>query len=357
MLNINRLRNDIEYEKIKILNDKLRIENVNLNKELQESKATNWILSQVIKASGTIDSFEGLMKNITDILMGVLGVDTCSIWMKDEKINRYTSYSRSIYNSNEYEIDMCTYFPNDILMIKETKILDRNNKNFSFCKGEDVNSILISPLDDFRTNKRMGVIILEHRNKNFFNKNTKHFFDILSIQLSIAAVNSKLFERVNEITNKDTLTRCYNRKYFEKIISEDLGERDYTLAVFDLDNFKIINDLFGHKKGDDVLVQMSELARQIVRENDGYLIRIGGDEFVIILYKSMEESIDILENIKKSVPNLDIARETGLDVTMTIGVASSQMVDGVDKIFNLADMALIEGKKNNYKNRIHIASI
>ncbi|CAH2212428.1 sensor domain-containing diguanylate cyclase [Tepidibacter aestuarii] len=354
---LNRIKSNIENEKIKMQNDELRIENVNLNKELQEYKATNWILSQVIKASGTIDSFEGLMRNITDILMGVLGVDTCSIWMKSNSINRYTSYSRSIYNSNEYEINSCSYFPDDILKIKETKTLDVSNKNFSFCKGQNVNSILISPLDDFRTNIRMGVIILEHRNKNFFNKNTKSFFDILSIQLSIAAVNSKLFERVNEITNKDPLTRCYNRKYFEKIISEDLSEREYTLAVFDLDNFKIINDLFGHKKGDDVLIYISEMARKIIEDHEGYLIRIGGDEFVIILYKSIEESIGILEKLRQGVPNLDIIRDTGLDITMTIGVASSKLVDGADKIFNLADMALIEGKKNNCKNKIHIASI
>lgn len=356
MLNIIRFKNSIENEKIKMLNDELRIENVNLNKELQEFKAINWILSQVIKASGTIDSFEGLMKNITDILMGVLGVDTCSIWIKNDNINRYTSYSRSIYNSNEYEIETCIYFPDDILKIKETKTLDINKENCSFCKGENVNSVLISPLEDFRANARMGVIIVEHRNKNFFSENTKRFFDILSTQLSIAAVNSKLFEKVNEITNKDTLTMCYNRKYFDKIISENLCEREYTLAVFDLDNFKIVNDLFGHKKGDDVLVRISELARKIIEDNEGYLIRIGGDEFVIILYKSMDESVKILEELRKSVPNIDIIRDTGLNITMTIGVAYSEVIDGVDKIFNLADMALIEGKKHNCKNKIHIAS-
>ncbi len=356
-MGINKVKTNIENEKIKMLNDELRIENVNLNKELQESKAINWILSQVIKASGTIDSVEGLMKNITDILMGVLGVDTCSIWIKSDNINRYTSYSRSIYNSNEYEIDICSYFPKNVLEIKETKTVDINKENFIFCKGENVNSVLISPLEDFRSNTRMGVIIVEHRNKNFFNKNTKNFFDILSIQLSIAAVNSKLFERVNEITNKDTLTMCYNRKYFDEIISQDLCGREYTLAVFDLDNFKRVNDLFGHKKGDDVLVQISGLARKIIEDNEGYLIRIGGDEFVIILYKSMKESVEILEKLRKSVPNLNTIRDTGLDITMTIGVACSELIDGVDKIFNFADMALIEGKKHNCKNKIHIASI
>lgn len=358
MLNIIRLENSIdnENEKIKMLNDELRIKNVNLDKELQEFKAINWILSQVIKASGTIDSLEGLMKNITDILMGVLGVDTCSIWIKNDNVNKHTSYSRSIYNSNEYEIDTCIYFPDDILKIKETKTLDINSENCSFCKGENVNSVLISPLEDFRNNTRMGVIIVEHRKKNFFSENTKRFFDILSTQLSIAAVNSKLFEKVNEITNKDTLTMCYNRKYFDEIISENLCGREYTLAVFDLDNFKIVNDLFGHKKGDDVLVQISKLARNIIEDNEGYVIRIGGDEFVVILYKSMEESIKILEKLRKSVPNIDLIRDTGLNITMTIGVAYSDVTDEVDKIFNFADMALIEGKKNNCKNKIHIVS-
>ncbi|MCT4509165.1 MAG: sensor domain-containing diguanylate cyclase [Tepidibacter sp.] len=353
---LNKLKDSIESEKIKIISDELRIENVNLRKELQESKAANWILSQVIKACGTVNSFEALMENITDILMGVLGVDTCSIWIKSDNIGKYTSYSRSVYNSNEYEIERYDDFPDDILEIKDTKTLDINNEKFSFCKWENVNSILISSLEDVRTNRERGVIILEHRNKNFFSENTKQFFDILSIQLSIAAVNSKMFEKINEITNKDPLTKCHNRKYLEKIISENLSGREYTLAVFDLDNFKMINDLFGHKKGDDVLVRVSKLARTIVEDNEGELIRIGGDEFVIILYKTIEESVRILEKLRKGVPDLHTIKDTGIDITMTIGVACSKLVDGVDKIFNLADMALIEGKKNNCKNKIHIAS-
>ncbi len=342
--------NDIAYKEYV----KLKYQNDILEKELQESKGVNWILSQVIKACGALDAFESLMKNITDILMGILGVDTCTIWIK--RNNDYISYCRSIYNENKYEVKENEILPDFLLKIKETGYFDVDNKQIEFCKGKNVRSIVVAPLEDFRMNNRLGIVIAEHRTKDFFTKTTINFFSMLAIQISIAAVNAKLFEKVNEITNKDILTNCYNRKYFEKLmLNMNTTQKYYTLAIYDLDNFKKVNDLYGHQKGDEILVEISNLAIKIVEKHKGEVIRFGGDEFVILLFKPLRESLDILENFREAVPNLEVVKEMDVDITTTIGVSSySETVSQMKDVFSTADMALIKGKKNGEKNKIHV---
>lgn len=221
-------------------------------------------MSQFIKASGTLDLFENLMKNITDIIMGVMGTDTCTVWIKND--NNYTTYSRSTYNGDKYEVKENEKLPDFLLRLKETAAFDVSNKKIEFLKGKSVKSALIAPLEDFRLKNRLGIIVVEHRSKDFFTRNIIDFFDVLAIQVSIVAINSKLFEKINEVSNRDILTNCYNRKYLEKLmLNMNTKQDNYTLAIFDLDNFKKVNDTYGHEKGDEVLVEISNLAIDIIK--------------------------------------------------------------------------------------------
>ncbi|MCT4605582.1 MAG: sensor domain-containing diguanylate cyclase [Marinisporobacter sp.] len=345
---INSLEDELVFQ-----NEKLKKENSKLSKELQKSRGMIWILSQAIKVSGTVDSFKNAMKKITDIIMGIMGVDTCTIWLKEDV--GYTSYSRSVYSGNEYKVSE-EELPEFLLKIKQTSVFDVSHNKINFCKGKNVHSILIAPLEDFRLKKRTGIIVVEHKDKDFFNQSTIDFFEILSVQISTITVNARVFEKVNEVTNKDSLTECYNRNYLEKLMLDiNMNKKYYTLAVFDLDNFKKVNDLFGHEKGDEVLVEVSNLAINTVKKYKGDVIRYGGDEFVIILIMKLDEAKVILEDFRQKVRQLEIMKQIGIDVTVTIGVASyPETVPLMDEIFTIADNALVQGKRRNMKNRIHI---
>ncbi|MCY6369912.1 sensor domain-containing diguanylate cyclase [Clostridium ganghwense] len=350
--NLNNI-NNVEI-KLKLENKILKKEKSIITKELEESRGMNWILSQVIKVSGTLELFENLMKNITDIIMGVMGTDTCTIWIKND--NDYTTYSRSIYNGNKYEVKENEKLPDFLLKIKETGAFNVSNRKIDFFKGTNVESILIAPLEDFRLNNRLGVIVVEHRNKDFFTKNIIDFFNILAIQVSIVAVNSKLFEKINEVSNRDILTNCYNRKYLEKLmLNMNTNQENYTLAVFDLDNFKKVNDMCGHEKGDEVLVEVSNLAMEIIKKHKGDVIRFGGDEFIIILFKPLSEAVEILDHFREKVTQLKVIKQIGINVTITIGVASyPETVLQMKDVFTVADKILVEGKTKGLKNRIHV---
>ncbi|MCY6356170.1 sensor domain-containing diguanylate cyclase [Clostridium sp. ZS2-4] len=345
--------NDINTN-LKLENETLKKEKSIITKELEESRGMNWILSQVIKASGTLDLFENLMKNITDIIMGVMGPDTCTVWIKND--NNYTTYSRSTYNGDKYEVKENEKLPDFLLRLKETAAFDVSNRKIDFLKGKSVKSVLIAPLEDFRIKNRSGVIVVEHRSKDFFTKNIIDFFDILAIQVSIVAINSKLFEKINEVSNRDILTKCYNRKYLEKLmLNMNTKQDNYTLAVFDLDNFKKVNDTYGHEKGDEVLVEVSNLAIDVTQKHNGDVIRFGGDEFIIILFKPLSEAMKILDHFREKVAEIEVVKEMGINVTTTIGVASyPETVTQMKDIFTIADKVLVEGKTKGLKNRIHI---
>lgn len=163
-----------------------------LNKNLHEQKAMNWVLGEVIKVSSNLSSFVGLMEIITDMLMGVMGLDTCSIWIRSK--NGFKCYSRSIYNENIFSTEDSNDLPEYFMRIKNANLFNLNNNDYKFIRGRNVESILLVPLDDFKNKTRMGVIVAEHHSKEYFTKSKTDFFYTLAIQISIASENAKLFE-------------------------------------------------------------------------------------------------------------------------------------------------------------------
>lgn len=143
----------------------------------------------------------------------------------------------------------------------------------------------------------------------------------------------------------DSATRVYNRRYYDERVRNLSGE--YALAMIDIDNFKKINDRFGHTAGDAVLYYVAQTIRSMLRSNDA-LIRYGGDEF-FLLFDNMPERIleRKLEELCRAVHRIEVAQYPELKLTISIGgvYASGRISDLIQK----ADAALYEAKKE--KNR------
>ena len=143
----------------------------------------------------------------------------------------------------------------------------------------------------------------------------------------------------------DSATRVYNRRYYDERVRNLSGE--YALAMIDIDNFKKINDRFGHTAGDAALYYVAQTIRSMLRSNDA-LIRYGGDEF-FLLFDNMPEQIleRKLEELCRAVRKIEVAQYPELKLTISIGgaYASGRISDLIQK----ADAALYEAKKE--KNR------
>ncbi|WP_065235472.1 GGDEF domain-containing protein [Legionella brunensis] len=161
-------------------------------------------------------------------------------------------------------------------------------------------------------------------------------------------------DEINRISITDSLTGLYNRRYFDKRLSEELRRakrinHDFNLILIDVDNFKSINDNFGHPYGDIFLKKLAmALEKTTVRANDA-TFRIGGDEFAaIIVNSSLKETISLCERIQAR-----FKRYTTEQSSLSIGVVSVPPIPSdVEKVISAADKMLYLAKKSG-KNKIH----
>ncbi|NOQ94809.1 MAG: diguanylate cyclase [Methylophaga sp.] len=182
----------------------------------------------------------------------------------------------------------------------------------------------------------------------------------------LSRVNKKLNElqgQLQEQADRDHLTQLYNRRYFDHAASivVKLGKRNKQqtgIILIDIDDFKLVNDTYGHHTGDDVIKHLSSCLLQHVRESD-IVARIGGEEFVILLPNtSIEGSLNIASKIRAFVANsiVNINEDNTLKLTISLGVDEVLTDDkGITPSLNRADKALYKAKGSG-KNKVETIS-
>jgi diguanylate cyclase (GGDEF)-like protein len=179
------------------------------------------------------------------------------------------------------------------------------------------------------------------------------FYD--TIDLGIAEYNR--IERLKRESLKDSLTGLWNRRYFEsqvrKVISASKRfSHPFSLIYFDVDNFKDINDRFGHAAGDNALVLIANVMTRTLRAHDT-LFRLGGDEFAILAENSpRENALGLVNRIKKVMASKKIEGVPNTKVVLSVGIAVFPE-DGFEKdvLMYVADQAMYRDKEVNKKER------
>ncbi|EKQ54378.1 MULTISPECIES: GGDEF domain-containing protein [unclassified Clostridium] len=168
---------------------------------------------------------------------------------------------------------------------------------------------------------------------------------ILILTLS-GVLLGKLIKQLYQNSYKDPLTGLQNRRYFYDMLVYEMNKlsRDnstVSLAIIDVDNFKSINDTFGHTKGDKVLKELSHIFVDSVRTYDT-VARWGGEEFAIIFPQTDSNGALVLaERIRNIVEEHTFCS----NVTICIGITSTENKMDIEKFVSLADKALYEAKE------------
>ncbi|MGD0210227.1 MAG: GGDEF domain-containing protein [Desulfomonilia bacterium] len=184
------------------------------------------------------------------------------------------------------------------------------------------------------------------------------YISILRKKLSIA--NSELSDAMHLIKQQaihDDLTGVYNRGYLFQILSRekslaDRGECPFSVCIFDLDDFKKVNDTYGHFYGDAVLKTLTERTRENIRQQD-YIARYGGEEFVLVLaYSDLGDAVKCAERIRKMISEISFpGLPEDLRVTISMGLTRYQPGETIDALLVRADDALYRAKRSG-KNTI-----
>lgn len=155
-----------------------------------------------------------------------------------------------------------------------------------------------------------------------------------------------------EMVINDPKTGVYNSKFFDTILNIEIEKakrgHNLSLLITDIDNFKTVNDRFGHKKGDAILNHVVSLIKKNVRKID-VIGRFGGEEFTILLpFTEYNKATIVAERIRNRIQKSKYLRR--YNVTVSIGVSTYEKGDTAQKLFNKADTALLSAKSNG-KNR------
>jgi diguanylate cyclase (GGDEF)-like protein len=180
----------------------------------------------------------------------------------------------------------------------------------------------------------------------------------LALRAGPAIDNARRFREARQLADLDALTNLHNRRYFHETLAREATrahryDRRLSLVVFDIDDFKAINDRIGHLSGDAVLAAVAERVQSAVRGAD-IACRVGGDEFAVIL---PESTIDDAEQLYKRVQFAVAARPLGPfeRIRLSAGIAELNPEDDAKTFFERADEALYRAKESG-KGRFNAAN-
>ncbi|MFW6269268.1 MAG: GGDEF domain-containing protein [Bacillota bacterium] len=286
---------------------------------------------------------------------------------------------------NEYDIIDCNQYLLNLLEVKKDKII--NNQLQEIFSAEDLNFLnLPETEDEYKKNNLEIINFLSEKKINLyfdcyiFNSGNNYFLigeksnseneeviniiSLLNKELSnktrkLTKQNKKLEianKKIEKLLKTDDLTGLANRRhfmdYFQKMFSQaERYSHPLSLIMADLDDFKNINDTYGHKAGDDVLQAVGELLRQETRTED-MAARVGGEEFTILLTRTgCQGARKYAERIRKKIASLEI--ETVPEkITISLGISQKRKEDDPENLFIRTDDALYKAKESG-KNRFY----
>jgi diguanylate cyclase (GGDEF)-like protein len=175
------------------------------------------------------------------------------------------------------------------------------------------------------------------------------------ILTTIVSVLKNTLTHEKEISRIDFLTGIRNRRYFIELVNMEINrarryEHPLTMVCLDLDNFKAVNDCFGHTTGDILLRLVAHTIRENIRVTDT-VARLGGDEFAILMPETGRNIAEVIMQKVQKI-NLDILRKHGWPVTLSVGVVTfTSPPSTVDEVLRISDRLMYTAKENG-KNSI-----
>ncbi|MEJ6952034.1 sensor domain-containing diguanylate cyclase [Natronospora cellulosivora (SeqCode)] len=316
--------------------------------------------------NSTLD-FEKLLDISLDAIVGLIGLRTCSITVFTDKLfnDIYARSQKSLVNtvdsSKEVEIDLSRGLYADLSqkrkpvsgILKVSKdILDLILFD-SISEGDQVQYIII-PIT--RGDELFGSINIFDSTLVHVNNIDSHFLESFANQFSIALQNANLYRKQSEMANKDGLTNLYNHAYFQSVLDKLIEKKDMlplSLVFMDIDDFKQVNDQYGHLIGDKVLKELSAILLKHSRDGD-LVARYGGEEFAVILPGTKaSEAIEFAERLREIIANNLVLLDDNdaFKVTVSIGVSEYQDDWSKEDFVDTVDRLLYQAK-NNGKNRV-----
>jgi diguanylate cyclase (GGDEF)-like protein len=206
---------------------------------------------------------------------------------------------------------------------------------------------LAVPLDDMGSRIGYLSVYTRSREQRFDEDDVRHLEE-LTQRATPAIENARRFREARQLADLDALTGLHNRRYFHETLARECArahryDRRLSLIVFDLDDFKAVNDKVGHLAGDAVLAEAAARARGVIRTAD-IACRVGGDEFAVILPESaIEQAEQLFGRLQETISSRPLGQAGRLHISA--GVAELKAEDDSTSFFERGDEALYRAKQ------------
>jgi diguanylate cyclase (GGDEF)-like protein len=208
--------------------------------------------------------------------------------------------------------------------------------------------------------KIIGILVLAHHSGPAFNRDAQAILKLVQNQVTIVIDNARLYEAARKLAITDGLTRIYNHRFFQELFEKEYKRSDryntiFSLVMLDIDNFKDVNDTYGHLCGDEILKELANLIKSCLRSMD-VVARYGGEEFAVLLPETNgPEAVQTAERIRRTVEEYTFmgTSDKGLHITVSQGVATYPSPDVHERsdIIGKADRALYDAKEGG-RNKV-----
>lgn len=219
-------------------------------------------------------------------------------------------------------------------------------------------SVIASPL--MHHAEITGVIVVAKQGRNQFDENGRRVVEIVAAHAAIGFDRCRLYEELHLQATTDELTGVFNRRYLGSRLNEETSRarrNGHPLAalMLDADNFKSVNDRYGHDAGDMVLRDLARLIRAEVRTED-IVARYGGEEFLILLPEvGIHGAASLASRLCRVIAGTPLGTaEHSTLIEVSIGVSILEKDDLEDELIKRADLAMYEAKRSG-GNRLCIA--
>ncbi|MCJ7716532.1 MAG: GAF domain-containing protein [Anaerolineales bacterium] len=256
---------------------------------------------------------------------------------------RKAEYGKGPSFNEQYSLDA-----NELLPIK---VFLENRPEMYNDQDDALQSIIAAPLP---TQKEvLGVIILAGHDPGKFTENDLTILTNIAATTASAIRNAQLHKEIEDLAITDPLTKIFNRRGLEQWGQYEIDrairfDSPLSAIFFDLDNFKNINDTYGHEIGDQVLEHVVLCSQEVIRKIDIFA-RIGGEEFIIILPETaLPVAVKVAERIRKNVTrSLINANSHQIQMTISLGVSElSEEINDLVQLINAADHLMYQAKQS-----------
>ena len=328
-------------------------DNIDIEDKFRNKNIVDYIIKDGISALNYASLIVKRIMLNKDVKVLVVDDSKSFVGKTVDLLNRYKINALCAYDGEEalevlkanrdIKIVLTDYLMPKLDGLELTKKIRRNYQ-------KDELSIIVTSND---TSKRIPAKFLKYGANDFLYKgfSNEEFFARINSNIEII----ELFDEIKNKANKDHLTGLHNRRYlFDKgnEIYNDCKVKNkvFAIAIIDIDNFKNINDTFGHDIGDLAIKEVATVLNKNITSN-GLISRIGGEEFCICFYNRSENEIkELLEYIRKDFEdNIIKIKDIELQYTISIG-CSFDFGRNIDMMIKNADECLYKAKKDGRNN-------